>query len=147
MVGISIACMLSWVIKNIAKMDAQGWFNNVSAIYQFASIIIIVVAIIVAAPQRSSSEFVWTGYYNASGYDNTAYVCAIGLLTTLYGMSGYEAGSQTSEETTNARVSAPRGIMWGVIAGILTGLPFFLGLLYSINGNIDYILDSDNNTS
>lgn len=69
------------------------------------------------------------------------------MLTTLYGMSGYEAGSQTSEETTNARVSAPRGIMWGVVAGILTGLVFFLGLLYSMNGNLNYVLDTDGNTS
>lgn len=73
--------------------------------------------------------------------DNTGYVVLIGLLTSLYGMSGYEAGSQTSEETTNARVSAPRGIVWGVIAGIITGLAFFLGLLYSANDNIDGIIN------
>jgi amino acid transporter len=34
--------------------------------------------------------------------ENKGYVCIIGILTTLYGMSGYEAGSQASEETTNA---------------------------------------------
>jgi amino acid transporter len=74
--------------------------------------------------------------------DNTYYVMIIGLLTTLYGMSGYEAASQVSEETQNAQVSAPRGIVNGVIAAILTGLGFFIGLLYAMNENIDYTLEN-----
>lgn len=53
----------------------------------------IIIAIVSAAPERSSSKFVWTGYYNTTGMDNAYYVCIIGLLTTLYGMSGYEAAS------------------------------------------------------
>ncbi len=65
------------------------------------------------------------------------YVYLIGLLTTLYGMSGYEAASQVSEETQNAQVSAPKGIVNGVIAAIITGLVFFVGVLYSINNNIE----------
>jgi amino acid transporter len=56
-------------------------------------------------------------------------------------MSGYEAGSQTSEETTNAQVSAPKGIVNGVIAAILIGFAFFLGLLYSMNNNIEAVLN------
>ena len=47
----------------------------------------------------SSSEFVWTKYYNTTGMPSAVYVCIIGILTTLYGMSGYEAASQMSEET------------------------------------------------
>ena len=94
--------MFSFAIKNIAKMDAQGWFNNGSAIFQMVTTLGIIIAIVVAAPERSSSEFVWTEFYNTTGYDNVTYVCIIGLLTTLYGMSGYEAASQVSEETQNA---------------------------------------------
>lgn len=140
-VGVAIACLLSWVIKNTAKVDAQGWFNNISAIYQLISTLVIIIAIIAAAPARSTSDFVWLEYNNTSGMDNKFYVCLIGTLTTLYGMSGYEAGSQASEETTNARVSAPKGIVNGVIAGILVGLAFFLGLLYAIDNNIDAVLN------
>lgn len=65
------------------------------------------------------------------------YVLIIGLLTTLYGMSGYEAASQVSEETQNAQVSAPKGIVNGVVAAILTGFAFFVGLLYAMNENYD----------
>lgn len=92
-VAIAIGCMFSFAIKNIAKMDAQGWFNNGSAIYQMVSTLVIIIAIVAAAPERSSSEFVWTKYYNSTGMPSAVYVCIIGLLTTLYGMSGYEAAS------------------------------------------------------
>jgi hypothetical protein len=57
------------------------------------STLVIIIAIVVAAPSRSSSEFVWFKYYNTTGYDNIYYVLVIGILTTLYGMSGYEAAS------------------------------------------------------
>lgn len=57
------------------------------------STIVIIVAIIAIAPERSTSEFVWLEYNNTTGMDNKLYVCLIGTLTTLYGMSGYEAGS------------------------------------------------------
>lgn len=141
-VAIAIGCMFSFAIKNIAKMDAQGWFNNASAIFQMVTTLGIIIAIIVAAPQRSTSEFVWTEFYNTTGLDNKIYVCIIGLLTTLYGMSGYEAASQVSEETQNAQVSAPQGIVKGVIAAIVTGLAFFIGLLYSMNANYEAVLNN-----
>ena len=98
-VAIAIGCMFSFAVKNIAKMDAQGWFNNASAVYQLLSTLVIIIAIVAAAPERSSSKFVWGGYYNTTGMDNVGYVVIIGLLTTLYGLSGYEAASQVSEET------------------------------------------------
>lgn len=31
--------------------------------------------------------------------------------------------------------------MWGVVAGIITGLAFFLGLLYSMNNNIEEVVE------
>jgi len=85
--------MFSFAVKNIAKMDAQGWFNNGSAIYQMISTLVIIIAIVAAAPERSNSEFVWASYYNSTGMPSAVYVCIIGLLTSLYGMSGYEAAS------------------------------------------------------
>ncbi len=47
--------MFSFAVKNIAKMDAQGWFNNGSAIYQMISTLVIIIAIVAAAPERSNS--------------------------------------------------------------------------------------------
>lgn len=38
-------------------------------------------------------------------------------------------------------MSAPKGIVNGVIAGIVVGLAFFLGLLYAINNNVDAVIN------
>ena len=83
----------------MTKIEAQAWFNNISALYQIITTVAIIVIILVVAPERSTSEFVWISTYNTTGMDNMGYVFIIGLLTTMYGMSGYEAGSQASEET------------------------------------------------
>lgn len=39
-------------------------------------------------------------------------------------------------------MSAPKGIVQGVIAAIITGLAFFVGLLYAMNENYDQTLDN-----
>ena len=39
-------------------------------------------------------------------------------------------------------MSAPKGIVNGVIAAILTGLAFFIGLLYAMDENYDYVLNN-----
>jgi amino acid transporter len=140
MVGIAIGSLALWAIKNILKVDSQGWFNNVSAIYQVASTVVIIIAIIAATPERSTSEFVWLSYYNSTGMDNSFYVCLLGMLTCLYGMSGYESSSQMSEETTNASVAAPKGMVNGVLAAIVVGLAFWIGTLYAIGSHLDYVL-------
>ena len=103
------------------------------------SVIVLIIVIVACAPELSSSKFVWGSFNNTTGMNNTGYVLIIGLLTTLYGMSGYEAASQVSEETQNAQVSAPKGIIKGVIAAVLTGLAFFVGILYAMNEDYDII--------
>ena len=38
-------------------------------------------------------------------------------------------------------MSAPKGIVHGVIAAIITGLAFFVGILYAMNENIEEVLN------
>ena len=47
------------------------------------------IGILAAAPSLSSGEYVFTSYYNATGFRGQSYVCAIGLLMGMYGFSGY----------------------------------------------------------
>jgi amino acid transporter len=68
---------------------------------------------------------------------NAGYVAMLGMLTSLYGMSGYESSSQMTEETQNASIAAPKGMVNGVLAAIVTGFAFMLGLLYAMGNNIE----------
>jgi amino acid transporter len=127
---------LIWAIKNLMRVDHQGWFNNVSAIYQLASTAIIIISIIIMSPEVSTSKFVWTEYHNETGMPNAFYVCSIGLLMCLYSFSGYEGGAHMAEETRNAASSAPRGIILTCFATGLIGLIYIVGLLYACNNKI-----------
>jgi amino acid transporter len=83
------------------------------------------------SPNVSSHDFVWTTYNNQTGFDSTLYVCIIGVLMSMYGISGYEGGATMAEETTHASKSAPRGIMKAIFISIVIGFIFIVGLLYA----------------
>ncbi|CDW80970.1 uncharacterized amino-acid permease-like [Stylonychia lemnae] len=133
---IAIVTLIMWAIKNRLRLDQQGWYNNFSAIYQCISTIFLVTAIIICSSNVSSHEFVWTNYNNETGFESVIYVCMIGVLMSMYGMSGYESGATLAEETKNASHSAPRGIINSIILSSVIGFIFILGLLYSSQENI-----------
>ncbi|CAF4055946.1 unnamed protein product [Rotaria sordida] len=54
------------------------------------------------APQRATAKDVFTSVYNGTGFP-FAYVCCIGILSTIFSFSGYEAGAHMAEETRSAR--------------------------------------------
>ena len=55
----------------------------------------------------------------------------MGVLMSLYGLSGYESGATMSEETTSGALAAPKGIIEAVLASAVTGFIFLLGLLFA----------------
>ena len=90
----------------------------------------VVLVIFLISPRLSSSEFVFTKFNNDTGFENTAYVSILGLLMAMYGFSGYEGGAHLAEETNDANVSAPKGIIYSCLLSALTGIVFILAVLY-----------------
>ena len=64
------------------------------------------------------------------------YISCIGILMCLFSFSGYEGAAHMSEETTNATLSAPKGIFWTCVATGITGFVYLLGLLYACQGQV-----------
>eukprot|EP00347_Sterkiella_histriomuscorum_P012884 403366849 len=143
LVAMAVFVSFLWALKNIMRVDHQGWFNNASAIYQLLSTFIVVVCLLIASPQLSTSDFVWTQYNNGSNLPSVGYTCCIGLLMCLFSFSGYEGGAHMAEETKNASQSAPRGIVYTCIASAFTGLLYIGGLLYCCQDQIDAILNGE----
>ena len=98
------------------------------------STIFITAVIVVVSPKLSEHEFVFTSYNNDTGltgnWSTTTYVCMVGVLMSLYGLSGYESGATMAEETNSGASNAPKGIIEAVIASVITGFVFIVGLLY-----------------
>ncbi|CAF1095656.1 unnamed protein product [Rotaria sordida] len=130
-VGISIGITVVWAIQNIFRIDQQGWFNNLAAIFQITSTISTVVVLLVMAPERASAHDVFISTYNGTGFP-FLYMCCIGILSTLFSMAGYDAGAHLAEETQNASLAAPRGIIGTCVIGAVVGAAYLLALLFAI---------------
>lgn len=116
------------------KLDQQGWFSNFSAVYQFLSTVLMIGLVVYVSPTLSDNEFVFAKYNNDTGFTGEGYVyyiCLMGVLMSLYGLSGYESGAALSEETQDAGTAAPKGMIEAVVASCITGFVFIIGLLYA----------------
>ena len=131
LVFISIAVLLVWSLLNIIRIDQLGWVNNIAAGVQFSSTFIIAIFLLSFPSKLSTGKFVFTEYYNLTGFESKSYVGAISLLAALYSFSGYEASAHMAEETTSARTSAPLGIIWTCFASGCGGLVLLLCLLFA----------------
>ena len=140
-VAVAMGANLVWAVVNGMRVDRQGWINSVSAVWQMMSTVVLVVVMAAMAPQVNTAEFVFTQWNNDTGFDATGYVILLGLLYSLYSFSGYEAGAHLSEETKNAAVAAPRGIVWACMLTSVIG--FALTLVFCFTTvNIEAVLNN-----
>ena len=138
---VAVGILTIWSIKNKMRIDHQGWFNNASAIYQIISTLFVVFVIFSFSPKLAKSQFVFTTYNNDTGFSSAMYVSTLGLLTALYGFSGYEGGAHLAEETNDANIAAPKGIIYSCLLSFITGLLFNLAILYGTQGNINQVIN------
>jgi amino acid transporter len=140
---LSIGITGLWALQNAMKIDQMGWLNNVASFFQIGSTFGIVIALFASCgshiPDRISQVF--TASNNSTGFDSFFYVCMIGILSTLFSFSGYEAGAHMAEETKGASKAAPKGIVYTCLVSALIGLFYLLALLFAIP-DISVILPS-----
>jgi amino acid transporter len=158
-VGISIAIVFVWSFICFFRIDQLGIFVILAAVSQIGGIIIIIIAVLVLpaqkslhadidvgfysyyyganstlpanAPEYASASYVFTKYYNGTGWSDKSYVVCLGLLTGLFSFAGFEASAHMAEETIGASSNAPRGIIRTVLAAGVTGTCLCLAMLFS----------------
>lgn len=115
---------------NLFGVRLVSILNSISVWWHLAGVAVIVGALAFVPSHHQSPGFVFGEFVNDTGWSSPVYVTLIGLLLAQYTFSGYDASAHLSEETTNAQVSASRGIMraigWSWAAGfvLLAGLTF-----------------------
>jgi amino acid transporter len=95
---------------------------------------IVLVTVVLNQHSRTDIGAVFSTFVNAtgSGGDNPEwpgpimfgiplYVILIGFLNAQYTLTGYDASAHMSEETHDAHVSAPRGIVFSVVVSVIFG--------------------------
>eukprot|EP01035_Chromulina_nebulosa_P037812 gene37812-51044_t len=58
------------------------------------------------APGYATANYVFTKYYNSTGWSSKSYVVCLGLLTGLFSFAGFEASAHMAEETVGAASAA-----------------------------------------
>ncbi|WP_055553715.1 amino acid permease [Streptomyces sp. NBRC 110028] len=129
---IFVCILLLHAILNLFGVRLVSLLNSVSVWWHLAGVAVIVGALAIIPSHHQSPEFVFTEFVNNTGWSNPLYVAAIGLLLAQYTFSGYDASAHLSEETSNASVSAARGIVRAIWVSWVAGFVLLAGLTFAI---------------
>ncbi len=109
--------------------------NNISVWWHIIGVVVIVVVLFIKAPQHQSVGFIFGHFQNNTGAGfggATIYVFAIGLLLAQYTFTGYDASAHMTEETRNAAVAGPRGIVMSIVVSLIAGWILLIGVTAAI---------------
>lgn len=83
--------------------------------WQVIAPVVIIITILAKAPTHQSATFVFTYFNNNSGWASPGYVAVVGLLQAQFTLTGFDSSAHMSEETKNAEISGPVGMVSAVL--------------------------------
>ncbi|KAJ3236868.1 hypothetical protein HDU77_011733, partial [Chytriomyces hyalinus] len=131
-VAIHISIAFSIGLANSLGPKVMYYIMTVSTVWQVITPFLIVLVVLVKAPVKQSATFVFTEFKNETGIESIPWVVLVGLLTSQFTMTGYDASAHMTEETKNASVSGPVGIVMAIAVSAATGFLFIVGLLFGM---------------
>ncbi|MDI3384966.1 amino acid permease [Streptomyces sp. B-S-A8] len=129
---IFLCILLLHALLNLFNVRLVSLLNSISVWWHVAGVALIVGVLIIAPDSHRTPGEVFGHFVNDTGWSNPLYVAAIGLLLAQYTFSGYDASAHLSEETSNASVSAARGIVRAIWASWIAGFVLLAGLTFAI---------------
>ncbi|MEU9044465.1 MULTISPECIES: amino acid permease [unclassified Kitasatospora] len=124
--------LLLHALLNVVGVRVVSLLNSVSVWWHLLGVALIVGVLTVVPSHHQSLSWVFTHFENGTGWTNPLYVSAIGLLLGGYTFCGYDASAHLSEETKDARIAAPRGIVRSIWVSLLAGTVLLAGLLFAV---------------
>lgn len=106
--------------------------NDVSVWWHLLGVAIIVGALFIIPARHQSAAWVFTHYVNNTGWSSKIYVLLLGLLVAQYTFTGYDASAHMSEETNDAAITAPRGIVMSIVVSLVAGWILLIGVTAAI---------------
>jgi amino acid transporter len=127
-IGILAVILFIQGLLNTFSIRLVAILNSVSVWWHILGVLTILV-ILLWAPESGSHQSAgflfgsegWNAFAGLSGFSLPLFVFLIGLLNAQYTFTGYDASAHVSEETVNARISAPRGIVDSVWISLIFG--------------------------
>jgi amino acid transporter len=127
-VGFVAAITILQALFNHLGIKVTTMLTDISGYIIFATTAVLVVACLYYAPAIDISRlWTFTNYSGEAGgnvfpqSDNVGYLFLLCLLLPVYTITGYDASAHTSEETKNAAMSVPKGIITAVFWSSIVG--------------------------
>src|ERR1022692_2294334 len=127
---------------NIFGVRVVAFLSDVSVWWHILCVVLIVTVLLAVPAHHASTSFVFTRLVNETGYHNRFYVFMIGLLLAQYTFTGYDASAHMTEETHNAAVAGPKGIVRSIWVSLIAGFVLLVGITYAITNNYSSALVS-----
>ena len=127
-----VVIILSHALLNAFGVNLVSLLSSVSAWWHVGGVLVIVGFLWIVPESHQGVGFTLTEFHNETGWSSGFYVFLLGLLMAQYTFTGYDASAHVAEETKNASIQAPRGIVMSVLVSLIAG---FI-LLYSITAAI-----------
>jgi amino acid permease (GABA permease) len=108
-------------LLNTFGVTAVKILSSFSAWWHIAGVGVIVGILWIVPDQHQSLSWTFTKFVNETGFTNPLYAFLVGLLMAQYTYTGYDASAHVAEETHNADVDAPKGIVRSVWVSIIAG--------------------------
>lgn len=144
-IGFHGGILLIHAIINSLSITWLSFFGQLAAAWNFLGVFVLMIVIPVVATERASAKFVFTHFNteNDAGIHNKLYIFVLGLLMSQYTLTGYDASAHMTEETKNADVNGPKGIISSIGISIVVGWGYLLGITFAVT-NVPYLLSKEN---
>jgi len=108
-------------VLNTFGVRIVAFLSDVSAWWHVLGVLVIAVVLFFVPSHHAPLSFIFTKFENQSTLGVPIYVFMVGLLMAQYTFTGYDASAHMSEETHNADLAAPRGIISSIAVSLVAG--------------------------
>jgi amino acid permease (GABA permease) len=108
-------------LLNTFGVRVVSFLSDVSAWWHVLGVATIAVVLFFVPSHHASASFIFTKFTNQSTLGVPWFVFMIGLLMAQYTFTGYDASAHMSEETHDADLAAPRGIVMSILVSLIAG--------------------------
>ena len=122
-------------VLNTFGVRIVSFLSDVSAWWHVLGVLTIAVVLFFVPSHHASASFIFTKFENKSTLGVPIYVFMLGLLMAQYTFTGYDASAHMSEETHNADLAAPRGIVTSIVVSLVAGWILILAITSVIPTN------------
>jgi len=105
--------------------------NDISVWWHLLGVAIIVGVLFFVPTHHQPASFLFK-FVDNTGVGIPIYVFLIGLLLAQYTFTGYDASAHMTEETRNAAVAGPRGIVLSIVVSLFAGWLLLIGVTLAI---------------